>query len=192
MSENLDNTAVFAKSIMDLTEGINSNPENKFNQNGRTIVGMNQGKIVESSVDDTQVFTYGVGSCNAVAIEGVCKDKRFGAITHYDPLNIQNNLLKISQLGEQIGKSGNPDEVNAELFVRGDWVKINDKWEMKPKSLSEVERLTQSVKKAFGENTSIKISPYSEFWDAGKKNQGQVIVNISESSQNVKRIFGIF
>ena len=190
MSEIKDNGNAFAESIMGLTKALNSTRKGELERPGRTIVGMNEGKLVQASDNDTEIFTFGVSGCNAVAIEGVCKDKRFGVITHYDPSNIQNNLLKIAQLGEQIGKSDKPEEVKAELFVRGDWENIGDKWEMKPKSPPEVERLTQSVKKAFGENTSIKVSPYSEMLDISKKEQGQVTVNLTPTSS--KRILGIF
>lgn len=168
----------------------NANRKGEFDKQGRTIVGMNEGKLVIASENDTQVFTFEVLGCNAVAIEGIYKDKRFGAITNYDPLNIQNNLLQIAQLGELINNSGELKEVNAELFVRGDWEKVGDKWQLKPKSPTEVEQLGQSIQASFGENTLIKISPYSDNLDYYKKEQGQIIVNISNSLKNIKRISG--
>lgn len=190
MSEIKDNGNAFAESIMGLTKALNASRKGEFERPGRTIVGMNEGKLVEASDSNTEIFTFGVSECNAVAIDGVCNDRRFGVLTHYDPLNIQNNLLKITQLGEQINSSGKPEEVEAELFVRGDWEKVDGKWEMKPKSQSEVERLTQSVKKSFGESISVKVSPYSENIDMSKKEQGQVAVNLTPTAG--KRILGIF
>jgi hypothetical protein len=73
-----------------------------FEKPGRTVVSMNQGKLVKSSENNTEIFTTGVNGCNVVAIEGISDRINFGAITHYDPDHISENLDQLEIFGEQI------------------------------------------------------------------------------------------
>lgn len=192
MSEDKRDMGNLVESALNLSALKGFTAEKKFGRPGRTIVMMGQRKAVEASDTDTEVFTFGATGCNVVAIEGVRKGRRFGVITHYDPLSISNNDRQIEQLGGRIGKAGRGEKTNAEIFVRGDWEKVGDKWEMKPKDASETDRLVQIVKRGFGDNTTITVTPYSETRKAGNENQGQVSIDISPKSQRKKRILGIF
>jgi hypothetical protein len=166
--------------------------EKKFGKPGRTIVTMGQGNLVESSDDQQEVFTFGASGCNVVAVEGKRKGKRFGAVTHYDPLSINGNVAKIEELGRRAGQGGRGNETNAEVFVRGDWENVDGKWVMKPKDVQETGRLVGAIKGAFGKKTNVTVTPYSESRKSGMEHQGEVSVDISGSSKRKKRILGIF
>lgn len=158
----------------------------------RTIVTIGQGELVEASDDNQEVFTFGTLGCNVVAVLGRRNRKRFGAVTHYDPININGNVKKIKELGNRAGQEQKGDETSAEVFVPGDWENVNGKWAMKPRDVQETDLLVNSTRDAFGKKTKVTIIPYSELKKIGKKHQGEVSVDISDSPSRKKRIVGIF
>ena len=57
-------------------------------------VDMNDGKYSNSR----RLMTYGLGGCYAIMIYAKQGDERHGIMTHYSPLNLDDNLKKLEQI----------------------------------------------------------------------------------------------
>jgi len=174
-----------------LSQVVNT-PENKYLKQCIVRVGMDQGLLVEASDQQRKLLTRGVLGCNVVAIEGIHNGVRFGGLTHYSPYFIDINVARMEELGRLDNSSGENDEINAVIFVRGRTDYVNDKKIFIPSNEEETVKLFSAVKKAFGEKTNIKVVPYRMDNYQEVKDHGDVWVDISENPEKGERIVGIF
>lgn len=134
-----------------------------FEKEGRTIVSMDDGAVVEvgPGQKSKELFTFGLSGCTATAVLAEYENGiRKGCLTHYSPVDvIQNKNFLVDNLSDE-GLSGN---VQAKVFIRGKWVPDGEKFKMVPAgdTAEELSLIESVLELKFGSRVDIEILPYS-------------------------------
>ena len=147
------------------------------------LVEMSQGGAVEVTPTDAEkiIWTYGLGGCYGCLLFTEHPDGTRNAIlTHYSPIEIFQNLVKLREL---ISKSVKIREASRQIFLviaPGEWVRdpVTQKVSFKVKDQKKVDLLVYTVKAELGAGVEVKIEPYSEMRMLDKKDQGILLVRI--------------
>ncbi|MDA2921985.1 hypothetical protein MYX07_01825 [Patescibacteria group bacterium AH-259-L07] len=155
-------------------------------------VDMNQGQSCEIEPHDTAekvIWTSALGGCfgTLVFIESKA-GKRSAILTHYDPLHIQVNALKLKQLITPEMQDA-PIKQTIVVMAAGEYIQDLKTGELKMtvKDQKKTDLLISTVRETLGENIEVTLEPYSEKLVKGRKDQGVMIVRVPPKTQATYR-----
>ena len=149
------------------------------------LVGMREGKIIKVEGDQQEkiIWTYALGGCIACVIFTEHADgTRQAVLTHYPPAEISQNLVKLRELIKgNLKKKEAPIKQTLLLMMPGKWVQAPNK--IKSRRRQEGDLLIDAVQEELGTEIDVRIEPYSQQLEFGKKDQGTLIIYVPSSGK---------
>jgi hypothetical protein len=145
---------------------------------GTEIIDMNQsGHVVAAPGEKQRIATFGLCGCTAVGVVATFPDgTRRAHVQHYDSfrkrMDGQRHGLEemiLSREAEE-GAYGTASKVDAVIMIPGGGIK------MAPDDPAHAEWLTGTLKKDFGETTTVTVSPYSKSGQDGQSHYVTALV----------------
>lgn len=173
----------YSPEVIGLWERVEANDPNVVK------VDMDSGSSVEVQPADEQekiIWTSALGGCYGVVVFTEHQNgKRTTLLTHYSPDNISGNMKKLEELFSAHNDIKNAKIKKAIIMAPGEWQQDpnTSKWQIRAKTTDEIIPLTAAIEASLGESIDVKIEPYSEKIESGKKDQGVLVVKVPPSSK---------
>lgn len=157
---------------------------------GTKIIDMNEAGHVVAAADEKQrISTYGLGGCTAIGVVATFPDgSRRAHVQHYDTFRKRMDSRQLSleemilaQEAEQ-GRYSTANKVDAVIMIPGGGSR------MEPDDPAHAGWLTETLKKEFGEATTVVVAPYSTTKASGENYYVKALV-IDVPAQGSPTIF---
>jgi hypothetical protein len=157
------------------------------------LIGMNNGKSIEVSLDDKEkiIFTHGLTGCYATVVFTEGKDgKRNCVLTHYASDSVLRNMDKVKELINQNIAMKEADKKQEVIIIGvGEWIKDlgTEKWKFEPnqKAKEAAGYINKTIRATLGRDVEMKLDCYSDSYKSGAKNQDILIVRIPSKNKGV-------
>ena len=165
----------FSLEVYNLWERIRANDPNV------ELVEMREGKAIKVKSDQQEkkiIWTYALGGCiTSVVFVEQADGTRHAILTHYPPTEISQNLVKLRELiSDNLKKKEALAKQTLLLMMPGKWVQDPNK--IKSRRRQEGDLLIDAVQEELGTEIDVRIEPYSQQLEFGKKDQGTLLVYI--------------